>query len=115
VGAAPAAAQARTDTVLTEAAVEQRPQVVAGSCANPTYPVQMRAARMEGRVVLRFVVDTTGRIEPASVVVLQSTHQLFESAARRALLTCRYRPARFANRPVRVWVETPYNFRVTGS
>ncbi len=88
---------------------------MAGTCASPAYPVQMRAARIEGRVVLQFVVDTVGRIESASIVVLQSTHSLFETSARRALLTCRYRPARFANRPVRVRVEMPYNFRVSGS
>lgn len=116
VVAAPAAAQAHADsTALAESTVEQRPQVVPGSCAAPSYPVQMRAGRIEGRVVLQFVVDTTGRIEPGSIVVLQSTHRLFETSARRALQTCRYRPARFANRPVRVRVESPYNFRVTGS
>ncbi len=113
--AAPLAAQEAPAGVLAESAVEQRPQAVAGSCLAPTYPVQMRAARIEGRVVLQAVVDTMGRIEEPSIVVLQSTHQLFASAARRALLTCRYRPGRFGGRPVRVRIETPYTFRITGS
>jgi protein TonB len=113
--AAPAALAAQDGAAapVAEGAAEQRPQAVPGSCLQPTYPVQMRAARIEGRVLLQFVVDTTGRIEPSSVVVLQSTHQLFASAARRALLTCRYRPGRFGGRPARVRVETPYTFRIT--
>jgi TonB family protein len=111
----PLAAQDDGATALAETAVEQRPQVIPGSCLAPTYPVQMRAARIEGRVLLQSVVDTLGRIEPSSIVVLQSTHQLFASAARRALLTCRYRPGRFGGRSVRVRIETPYSFRVTGS
>ena len=117
VAAAPAAAQRAPapGDAIAESAAEQRPQAVPGSCLPPTYPVQMRAARIEGRVVLQFVVDTTGHIEANSIIILQSTHQLFEAAARRALLTCRYRPGRFGGRPARVRVETPYNFRITGS
>jgi len=115
--AAPVAAQrpAAAGDALAESAVEQRPQAIAGSCLAPTYPVQMRAAHIEGRVVLQFVVDTTGHVDPVSIVELQSTHQLFATAARRALLTCRYRPGRFGGRVVRVRIETPYNFRITGS
>jgi TonB family protein len=113
--AASLTAQEAPAAPLAESAVEQRPQAVPGSCLSPTYPVQMRAARIEGRVVLQAVVDTIGQIEPSSIVVLQSTHQLFASAARRALLTCRYRPGRFGNRLVRVRIEAPYTFRIAGT
>jgi hypothetical protein len=58
-------------------------------------------------------VDTLGRIEPGSIVTIQSTHSLFEAAARRSITTCRYRPGRFSNRPVRVKVQFPFTFRLS--
>jgi len=100
-------------TVLGEASVTERPAIVPGSCLAPTYPILMRDARIEGRVLLQFVVDTLGRIEPASVVAIQSTHSQFEAAARRALATCRYRPGRAGSRAVRVKVQMPFNFRLS--
>ena len=76
--------------------------------------MQMRVAHIEGRVTLQFVVDTLGRVEPASVQVVQSSHRLFESAARRVVTTCRYHPARAGDHPVRVRVLLPYDFRING-
>lgn len=105
-------AQDTPDAPMVEGAVEQRPVPVPGSCQAPVYPATLRAARMEGRVILQFVVDTLGRIEPASVRALSSSHTYFEEAARRALLTCRYRPAQFNGRPVRVLVQLPFNFQL---
>jgi len=109
-------AQTRTapdTTVMGEASVTERPVIVPGSCLAPTYPILMRDAKIEGRVLLQFVVDTLGRIEPASVVTIQSTHSQFEAAARRALLTCRYRPGRAGPRAVRVKVQMPFSFRLS--
>ena len=109
-----AQARAPADTVvLSENAVEVRPAVVPGSCLAPTYPILMRDAKIEGRVLLQFVVDTLGRIEPGSIVTIQSTHSLFEAAARRSITTCRYRPGRFSNHPVRVKVQFPFTFRLS--
>lgn len=101
--------------VYSASEVEEPPRLVPGSCQTPAYPASMRAARIEGRVILQFVVDTLGRVEAASVRAIQSTHRYFEQEARRALLTCRFQPARFNNHPVRVVVETPFDFRLTRS
>jgi protein TonB len=98
--------------VMAASAVEQPPALVPGSCQALVYPPTMRAARMEGRVVLQFVVDTLGRVEPSSVQTIRSTHRYFEDAARRSLLTCRYQPARFNSRPVRVTIQTPISFQL---
>jgi len=62
--------------------------------------------------MLQFVVDTTGRVEPTSIHALQSTHRYFTEAASRAVASCRYRPAKFNNHPVRVVVNTPVNFQL---
>ncbi len=110
------AAQAPSEEVaLAESAVDERPTLVPGSCQSPVYPILLRSARVEGRVVLQYVVDTDGRVDASSITTLQSAHRQFDDAARRALVTCRYRPARAANRPVRVMVQTPFNFALTPS
>ena len=40
----------------------------------PAYPETLRTAGITGTVRVRFVVDTTGRAEPSSIRVLESTH-----------------------------------------
>ena len=113
--ALPARAQdTPADQPLDESEVESKPEVVPNTCRPPAYPMQMRVARVEGRVVLQFVVDTLGRVESGSVRVVQSSHSLFESAARRVVTSCRYHPARTGNHPVRVRVQVPYDFRMNG-
>ena len=80
--------------------------------ATPRYPAMLRDAGTEGRVTLRFVVDTSGRVESASVRVVASTDELFATAARATLPTLRFSPARAGGRPVRQLVELPFEFRM---
>ncbi len=117
VGASDLKAQAQPDTVaaLAESAVQERPALVPNSCQAPQYPMQLRQARVEGRVLLRFVVDESGRVEPASVGVVSATHSRFEAPARQAMATCRFRPAKFNDRAVRVTVTAPVDFRLPRS
>jgi protein TonB len=67
----------------------------------PQYPTSLEAVGLEGRVMVEFVVDTNGRVEPASFRVIESTHTAFEAAARRAILASLFRPARIGKVPVR--------------
>jgi protein TonB len=71
----------------------------------PDYPAALRAAMIEGSVLLQFVVDSTGRVEPPSVAVLQPAHALFVESARRWLTRTRYTPAQIGGRPVRQLVQ----------
>jgi len=108
-------AQAPADTAYAESAVQERPAMVPNSCQAPQYPIQLRQARVEGHVLLRFIVDETGRVDPASVAVVSATHSRFEAPARQAMTTCRFRPARFNDRAVRVTVMAPVDFRLPRS
>lgn len=74
------------------------------------YPEMLRQAGIDGRVLLRFVVDTTGGVDPASIVVVNSTHDLFTSSARTALLGFRFRPAEVDGHRVRALAEMPFEF-----
>jgi protein TonB len=78
----------------------------------PRYPDQLRAAGVTGRVVARFVVDTTGRVEPTSVVIRESSHELFTRAVRAALTSLRFAPAEVGRRKVRMLVDLPFEFRL---
>lgn len=79
----------------------------------PRYPVALRQSGIEGRVLVRFVVDTAGRIEMASVQVLQSTHELFTRAVRDALAGFRFKPAEQGRHRVPALAEMPFEFRIT--
>jgi TonB family protein len=76
----------------------------------PVYPSALRAAQIEGSVVARFVVDSVGRVEAASIAFPEATHAQFAEAVRRALLRSRYLPAFVGRRPVRQLVEQRFGF-----
>jgi protein TonB len=99
---------------IAAASLEQPPQVVPGTCRAPVYPTLLRSAQVEGRVLLEFVVDTAGRVEQASISTITSSHSQFEQAARRALASCRYRPARWNDVAARVTVRMPFTFSLRG-
>jgi periplasmic protein TonB len=67
---------------------------------------------MTGRVVVRLIVDTVGRVEPASVVIRESSHDLFAQAVRAVLPSLRFVPAEAGGRKVRMLVDLPFEFRL---
>ena len=76
----------------------------------PRYPPVLQEIGLSGRVVLRFVVDTTGRVELASIQVLESTHEGFEPPAREAVAAAVFHPARLGPRAVRQLTEQGVRF-----
>ena len=67
----------------------------------PQYPAALASAGVEGRVMVEFVIDTTGKAEPVSIRVIESTHPAFELAARKAIMGAIFRPAHLGAIPVR--------------
>jgi periplasmic protein TonB len=78
----------------------------------PRYPERLRTAGVTGRVVVRFVVDTLGRVEPASIVIRESSHDLFIEAVRATLPALAFVPAEAGGRKVRMLVDLPFEFRL---
>ena len=64
--------------------------------AKPRYPESLRQAGIDGRVLVRFTVDTLGRVDMSSVQILESTHDLFTRAVRDALAGFRFKPPKSA-------------------
>jgi TonB family protein len=98
------------DQVVVEAQVEQRPELLTTEPLR--YPTALRQAGVEGRVMVRAIIDTTGRAEPSSVTIWQSPNPGFDQAARSFVLHARYRPARVHGRAVRVLVNVPIDFKI---
>jgi len=98
-----------SDDVLTDSMVDERPVFLSGPPLE--YPQLLRQAGIQGRVLVRAVIDTTGRAEPASVQVVESPHPGFDQAARDFVLRTRFRPARVHRRAVRWLITFPVNFR----
>lgn len=74
------------------------------------YPPSLRASGTSGRVVAEFVVDTSGRVEPAHFGIVSSTDPLFSAAVRESAPSARFSPARRGGRPVRQLVRLPFDF-----
>jgi protein TonB len=79
----------------------------------PRYPESLRQAAIDGRVLIRFTVDTSGRIDMNSISVLSSTHDLFTRAVREALPAFLFKPAELGGHRVRALAEMPFEFQIT--
>jgi protein TonB len=95
--------------VVDVAYVERVPRVL-GDAPTPRYPSALRSSGMSGRVLVRFVVDTSGRAEMAGVEVVEATHALFADAVRDVLARYRFAPGEVGGRKVRTMVQLPFVF-----
>lgn len=73
------------------------------------YPALLRDRGIEGRVVVRVMVDEAGR---AAEVQVQSASgwRLLDEAARRVAAACPYQPARQGEQRLAAWIEYPIRF-----
>ena len=79
--------------------------------ANVNYPAQCREAKIQGRVLINFVVQKDGSIK--NVSVLKSVHPLLDEEARRVISTMpKWKPGMEHGTPVRVQYTVPVNFRL---
>ncbi len=80
--------------------------------AGPEYPERLLRARVEGAVLARFIVDSTGRADPVSFIAVQTSDTAFTSAVRRALPGMKFSPATLRGVPVAQVVVQQFTFRV---
>jgi len=87
---------------------------IASSCdLKPPYTAAMRRAGEEGEVVIKALIDVTGRVIE-STVERSSGHRRLDDASREAILACRYRPAVGADgAPTRAVATVVYTWRLT--
>ncbi|MGA2383348.1 MAG: M56 family metallopeptidase [Gemmatimonadales bacterium] len=96
--------------VYREADVTVRPERIGGPA--PRYPDSLRTAGVGGRVLVEFIVDTTGHVDPGSVRIVSSTHPGFEAPTREAIVASTFRPGLVQGRAVPVLITQPVNYEV---
>ncbi len=105
--ATPPAAEAKVQ-VFDLAEVDQAP--VASYKQRPRYPTDMRRAGIQGKAVIRFVVDSEGKVHDARVV--EATHPDFGKAAATAVSGWKFKPGIKDGRPVNTRMQTPIMFTI---
>jgi len=107
------------DQILTEApfvVVEEMPSYPGGDVEllnflknNTRYPEAAKAKKIQGRVIVRFVVSTEGRAEGVSV--LKGVDPLLDAEAIRVTsMLSGFRPGTQGGKAVNVWYMAPINF-----
>jgi periplasmic protein TonB len=93
-------------------AVEKEPVPVnmADFKKNIGYPPQAKEAGIEGKVLLKVLVDKEGNVEKH--MVLKSKHQLLTDACVNQLRTLKFTPAIQAGKPTKFWVVVPVDFKL---
>lgn len=94
--------------ILSESEVDDSPVLTVPGALR--YPSVLQAAGIEGSVTLSFVIDTLGHVEPDGITIDNASHPGFVAAARNAVLTSRFHPARKHHVPVRVRVRQTVTF-----
>jgi protein TonB len=79
----------------------------------PDYPFAMRSRRIEGTVVVEFLVDELGKVY--STAVLRATNPGFEEAALRAVARWKFESGYKDGRRVRFRMSVPVVFRIDAS
>jgi len=98
------------DAVLLAAEVDDPAAVIRQPA--PRYPPVLQQAGIQGRVLLEFVIDSAGHVEPASLRVLERSRPGFDAAAEETILGSLFRPARVRGRAVRQRTLQAVAFRI---
>jgi periplasmic protein TonB len=100
----PAAATARPEPVRVPPVID-----AAKNCRKPSYPPASVRLGEAGTVLLRFLIDTDGRVK-SSEVQSSSGHKRLDEAAREALSLCRFKPGISDGQPVEAWATLRYTW-----
>ena len=96
--------------VYTADQVDQPATLNANRKVDVVYPPALFAAGTGGSVVAEFVVDSEGKVEPATIGIVSSTDSELSAAVRAAVERATFRPALLKGKPVRQIVQQPFSF-----
>jgi TonB family protein len=80
------------------------------SSDGPRYPELLRKKGVEGLVVVRFIVDTSGHADSTTLHIVMATQPEFEEAVRTALPRMRFIPAQLGDKHVPELVMQEFRF-----
>jgi protein TonB len=81
----------------------------------PAYPIAEVRAGVQGTVLLRVLVDETGK--PVQVQILKSSgsHALDQAARNHVLAAWRFHPAQRDGHAIQAWAQVPVEFKLSGA
>ena len=88
--------------------LDRKPMLVAS--VDPKYPQALKKSKVEGSVVIVFVVNEQGRVSDPRVQ--SSSRTEFESPAMDALKRWRFQPGTKSGKPVKTYMRLPMAFRM---
>lgn len=88
----------------------EKPALAHDGNPSPRYPSMLERSRVEGEVVVQFVVDTAGRADMSTLEILRSSNDLFSASLQSVLPRWRFFPAEVGGRRVRQIVQIPFRF-----
>ncbi len=86
---------------------DQPPKII--SRIKLQYPPSAQKSGIEGRVLLKVLVGKTGSVQEVEVV--KSIPELDEAAIK-AVKNVKFKPGKYKNKPVSVWVRIPIDFEI---
>ncbi len=79
---------------------------------SPVYPSSLKDQGVEGSVVAQFVVNESGRVEPGTVKILDSSNPAFTAAVKEALPRMKFSAAQIGGKKVQQLVQMPFQFHL---
>ncbi len=74
------------------------------------YPAMAKEAEIEGKVIVRVLVDKTGKYKKH--VVLKDPHPILTKAVEKKLNMLQFTPGIQGGQPIKVWVTIPFDFKL---
>lgn len=74
------------------------------------YPPMAKEAEIEGKVIVRVLVDKTGKYKKH--IVLKDPHPILTKAVETKLTKLQFTPGIQAGKPIKVWVTIPFDFKL---
>lgn len=90
--------------------VEKQVERIGGD--SPEYPPSLKDAGVEGSVTVQFVVNESGRVEPGTIKVLDSSNPAFTAAVKEALPRMKFSAAQIGGKKVQQLVQMPFQFHL---
>jgi TonB family protein len=79
--------------------------------SNVNYPEEAKKLGVQGRVIIRFIVDETGKV--INPEILKSDNPLLDEAALKAFEGCPdWAPGKYKGKPVKIYYTIPITFRL---
>jgi TonB family protein len=101
----------RGDFTYEVAVLERKPELAnksqVASMLNRYYPRMLKDAGIGGSVTMQYVITPQGAVDPATVKVINATHEQFGEASTQVVKAFRFVPGIYEGKPVRVIIQMP--------